>query len=158
MTNAHNETAVGKTIEWYTPPELFDAIGLMFDLDPASPGAESVPWLPADTHYTIHENGLMQPWHGRIWLNPPYGRLCPAFMDRLVQHDDGMALVYGRTETRWFQHAATHASAVTFLRERIWFVPSVGEPARSQMGSVLMAFGLDCAAALRDADLGWTVR
>lgn len=32
-----HETPVGATVEWYTPPALFDTLGLTFDLDPASP-------------------------------------------------------------------------------------------------------------------------
>src|SRR5205085_636900 len=29
----------------------------------------------AQTYYTQTENGLQQPWSGRVWLNPPYGKL-----------------------------------------------------------------------------------
>jgi len=40
-----------QTVEWYTPPSIFEALGLSFDLDPCSPGKEVVPWIPARTHY-----------------------------------------------------------------------------------------------------------
>lgn len=53
-----------------------------FDLDPCSPVGR--PWDTAAQHHTIHDNGLLKPWSGRVWLNPPYasallwikGRLC----------------------------------------------------------------------------------
>jgi hypothetical protein len=54
--------------EWYTPGKVFDAMGVEFDLDPASPGAEIVPWIPAKRHLTKAENGLVTPWEGFVWL------------------------------------------------------------------------------------------
>lgn len=166
MSNAHGEQAVGQTIEWYTPPEIFAALRLTFDLDPASPGAHIVPWIPAATHYTMHDGGLWRPWLGRVWLNPPYGPSAPDFLRRLVHHGHGIALVFSRTETQWWHDTAPRADAVCFLRERVWFIDGSGErakrgdrvQARSQMGSALLAFGEDCADAVAASGLGWVVR
>ncbi|GAG07374.1 unnamed protein product, partial [marine sediment metagenome] len=36
---------------------------------------------PAIVGYTIGQNGLVQPWFGSVWLNPPYsapGEFCAA--------------------------------------------------------------------------------
>lgn len=158
MANDHGEAAVGATVEWYTPPSVFDALGLTFDLDPASPGAAAVPWVPAAEHFTIRENGLMQPWSGRIWLNPPYGPQAVPFLHRLVEHGNGIALVFARTETTWWQQAATRSSAVCFLRERLWFIRNDGFQGRAAMGSALMAFGAGCADAVIRSGLGWSVQ
>ena len=68
--SAH-ELAVGQSDEWYTPPEVFNAIGLRFDMDVASPGASVVPWVTADEHIT--SESLTKEWRGRIWMNPPFG-------------------------------------------------------------------------------------
>jgi hypothetical protein len=66
------QAPVGATVEWYTPPEVFERLGLTFDLDPCAPaiGAE---WIPAAKRYAIEagDNGLWLPWIGRVWLNPP---------------------------------------------------------------------------------------
>ena len=35
---AEHENCIGETSEWYTPPEIFAALRLTFDLDPAHPG------------------------------------------------------------------------------------------------------------------------
>jgi hypothetical protein len=48
--------------EWYTPERIFEALGCRFDLDVASPGADIVPWLPADRHFTAADNGLERDW------------------------------------------------------------------------------------------------
>ena len=42
------------------------------DLDPASNSRE-IPNVPAAKHYTDQDNGLLQPWVGRVFLNPPFG-------------------------------------------------------------------------------------
>ena len=150
-----HEAGIGATIEWYTPPDLFRRLGLTFDLDPASPGADVVPWVPADRHYTPGDNGLLQPWVGRVWLNPPYGEPGVAFIQRLIEHGDGIALLPARTETRIFQQAASSADAVCFLRDRLHFIRADGRQSRSSFASALLAYG---PVADKLPDLGWTVR
>jgi hypothetical protein len=151
------ESAVGATHEWYTPPALFEAIGMTFDLDPCSPMAGPVPWVPAKRFYNATDNGLVQPWEGRAWVNPPYGPMLPKFLHRLVEHGDGIALIPARTETRAFQAAAPRASTICFLRDRVHFIRQDGLQARSTYPSVLLAFGPECGAYLAGTNLGWTV-
>ena len=70
-----------------------------FDLDPASPGHNVVPWVPVEHHYT--SDGLERQWFGFIWLNPPYGRdVLPLWLEKFARHGDGIALVPERTSTR----------------------------------------------------------
>lgn len=149
------EPAVGATVEWYTPPELFEVLGLRFELDPASP-EPPVSWVPADRHYSAADNGLWLPWSGRVWLNPPYDDVDP-WVDRIVAHGLGMLLIFSRTETRAWQKAAKAATAVAFLRDRLHFIRGDGYRGRAAAGSTLFAFGPECAEALVRADLGWTV-
>lgn len=158
MTNWHGEAAVGSTVEWYTPPEFFERLGMTFDLDPASPGAEVAHWIPAARHYTRRDNGLMQPWEGRVWLNPPYGRQAVPFLHRLAEHGDGVALVFSRTETAWWRSVAPRADLVCFLRDRLHHVRADGHKGRGAMGSALLVFGESNVAPVVDADLGWCVR
>jgi hypothetical protein len=150
-----HERPVGATVEWYTPPELFDRLGLVFDLDPAASWLAA--WVPAMQFVVKEDNGLSAPWHGRVWLNPPYGPAAVPFIDRMIAHGDGLLLLPARTETAAFQRAMAAADAVCFLRDRLHFIRSDGFRARSSFGSVLMAFGMDCADALYEADLGLSV-
>lgn len=148
-----HEKPWGDSREWYTPKSLFDALGIRFALDPASPLSGPVPWVPADRFYSPNENGLVMPWEGRVWLNPPYGPPLVPFVHRMVAHDDGIMLVPARTETRWFQYAAAHAEVVVFLRDRLHFTRQDGFTGRASHASVLMGFGP--SMDLVSADLGW---
>jgi len=151
-----HERPVGATVEWYTPPSLFERLGLRFDLDPASPNPP-VPWVPADRFYW--EDGEKLPWSGRVWLNPPYGPAGVPFIERMIDHNHGLLLLPSRTETRIFQRAAQAASAVVFLRDRLHFVRPNGLASRSSFASALLMFGADTEMTIRLglADLGWTI-
>ena len=128
--------------EWLTPRWITDLLG-PFDLDPCSPIER--PWDTAVKHYTILDDGLKQPWHGHVWLNPPYGRETGRWMDRLAAHPDGgMALIFARTETdMFFEHVWGKANALLFLRGRLHFHHANGTRARANAGapSVLVAYG-----------------
>ncbi|GAG14903.1 unnamed protein product, partial [marine sediment metagenome] len=120
--STHNESK-----EWYTPPEIFKALNLDFDLDVASPGAEFVPWIPATNHLTILDNGLATPWSGRVWLNPPYGSDTPEWIARFCKYDgEGIMLVFARTDTRWFHQYAVKCDAFLFIRGRVKFIRGDG--------------------------------
>lgn len=105
--------------EWLTPPDIIHALG-PFDLDPCAPIVR--PWEMAAKHYTVEDDGLSQPWEGRVWLNPPYGRETFKWMERLAEYKNGIALIFARTETQGF-HAQIwdRAHSVFFFRGRLSF-------------------------------------
>ena len=85
------------TQEWFTPPRVFEAMGMEFDMDVASPGAGIVPWIPAKRHLTLTEDSLKTPWQEFVWLNPPYGLRngMQAWLDKFVAHGNGVILLPG---------------------------------------------------------------
>lgn len=144
----HHSAAMLKD-EWLTPPEILKALGA-FDLDPCAPVTR--PWEMANAHYTVEDNGLMQPWSGRVWLNPPYGLEAREWLNRLAGHGNGIALIFARTETEmFFEEVWNRASAVLFLRGRLYFHHVTGERAAANAGapSVLIAYGSGNVAALK---------
>lgn len=153
----HDRRTDTSSDEWFTPPEVFEALGLAFDLDPAAP-VGGVPWVPAARYFTKREDGLSQPWSGRVWLNPPYGRGTERWLRKLADHGDGLALVFARTDTAWFQRVATQATALCFVGGRLRFRRPDGTPGDTAPApSLLVAFGLPCALGLAEAGLGRTL-
>jgi hypothetical protein len=123
----------GKTNVWLTPRYILDALG-RFDLDPAACSE----WLTANNHY--FQNGLEQEWFGRIWLNPPYGKETGIWLKKLELHGNGIALVFARTDTKWFQEL--NYDAINFLKGRISFLDSNGNKSTNAgTPSILIAFG-----------------
>ena len=135
--------------EWLTPPDLVQLLG-PFDLDPCAPVRR--PWDTAAKHYTVLDDGLLQPWRGRVWMNPPYGPETGKWLAKLARHGDGVALIFARTETKMFhEHVWPRASALLFLRGRLSFYNVDGTPGKGSAGapSVLVAYGGGYADRLR---------
>lgn len=146
-----NEESVNKTVEWYTPPWVFEGLGVMFDIDPcASPLKHS----PSRHHISLPTDGLNADWgEGMAWVNPPYGPHLPAWMARLKQHGNGIALVFARTDTGWFQD--NPPDAALFLKGRIRFIDAAtGQPGGSPAApSFLLAYGPQAVEVLRGCRL-----
>lgn len=149
--------------EWLTPPEILSTLGA-FDLDPCSPIVR--PWETAARHYTTRENGLMQPWSGRVWCNPPYGAATGHWLARCAEHGNAIALIFARTETGAFvREVWQKASALLFIHGRLHFHHVDGSRAAANAGapSVLVAYGEHNAEVLRSCSIpgafvrGWTM-
>ena len=138
--------------EWLTPPELIKALG-EFDLDPCSP--INRPWDTAKKHYTELDNGLMMPWQGRVWCNPPYGKQTATWLEKCAMHNNAIALTFARTETKMFFKCVWYkATAILFIKGRLRFYHVTGERGQSAGApSVLIAYGQENATILRDSGI-----
>ena len=84
-----------KSNEWYTPSRYVEAAREVMgsiDLDPAS-CAMANETVKATRYYSKEDDGLSKPWHGNVWLNPPYGMEygkagTGAFLRKLVREYD----------------------------------------------------------------------
>jgi hypothetical protein len=141
------------TTEWMTPPEVFNAMATEFDIDVASPGRQSVPWIPAKRHLTKREDGLSSAWAGFVWMNPPYG-LRNGMLDwieKFIEHGNGVALVPDFTSTDWWQTLTAASDAILFVKPKIQFLPR-RETGTNTLGSTLVAIGIQGIAALQHAE------
>ena len=148
--STHNESQ-----EWYTPPEVFTALGVTFDLDPCGAPPPYQDHVPAIKRLTLAENGLVAPWEGLVFMNPPYGTDTPKWMRRFVQHQNGIALVFSRTDTGWF-HQVAPGALLCFVKGRIRFYkPDGTQGGTPGAGSLLIALGSEAKRALYASKLGF---
>ena len=149
----HHSAKAGTTC-WVSPRFVTDALGV-FDLDPCS--FEGHPWpVAADNWCLPQRDGMSEPWHGRVWLNPPYGQECADWLRKLGDHGNGIALVFARTETAMFQKwVFPRASGILFLSGRLYFHFPDGTRAKANAGapSCLIAYGAANAEILRTCGL-----
>ena len=124
--------------EWYTPfPFIRAARAVMggIDLDPAS-CEEANQCVGATRYYSEQDNGLTQPWHGRVFLNPP-GGLVPQFwrkaIDEIVAERVEQLIVIGYSleQLQTLQGAGRAVSPSDFPlcipRKRIAFVENAAK-------------------------------
>jgi len=133
--------------EWYTPIEYIDAVHEVMggiDLDPAS-CYKANNTIKASEFYNEDDDGLFQPWGGRVFLNPPYGKSGPAFVRKLMNElantvTEAIVLLNANaTETNWF--APCFDGVLCFTDHRIEFDSPEEKHSSSTHGSVFIYFG-----------------
>jgi phage N-6-adenine-methyltransferase len=138
--------------DYYTPKWLFDALGIEFDIDVASP--PEGPWhTPCERFYTQADDGLSQPWHGTVWMNPPYSNPKP-WVAKWLEHENGCALV-PFIKSKWFQ-TLWDDDRTEFAYIRVIKFERVEKTMNNQAPFALglWAIGETCKHALRTSGLG----
>jgi hypothetical protein len=155
----HQLIHLSASAEWFTPHcyikaarEVLGAI----DLDPASCEAANR-IVQARCYFTAADNGYEREWHGRIFLNPPYGHCWPNGRQRvpapgkrhtsgisaqghwakrlIEQYQEGLVteaivLINANTGEQWFQPLWDFP--ICFVNHRIRFIPGEGADTRKQ--------------------------
>jgi len=127
--------------EWETPQSFFDRLNKIyrFDLDAAASHENA----KCSSYYTKEDDALTQPWPGRVWCNPPYGREVAAFVEKgwkAAQHQRTLIVVMllpARTDTRWWHEWVMRAKLIYLVRGRLRFV---GAPSSAPFPSAVALF------------------
>ncbi len=126
--------------DYWTPKWIFDAIGLTFDLDVACP-PEGPAHTPCHAYYTQADNGLTSPWHGRVFMNPPYSN-ASAWVNKWLDHGNGIAItVVGKS--KWGDRLWNQSDGIVLLKQDMHFVQG-----RIPWPIIVSAMGQDNARAL----------
>lgn len=149
-TLAREALLSSKTVEWFTPKLFTEAVKKVFggkiDLDPASCTTANQS-VGAEAIYDKTTNGLDKKWHGKVFLNPPYGKggqemwskkLISEFLVGNIE--EGILLVNAVTDTKWFKPLWKYS--ICFVDKRIKFVAEDGVTKKSPThGSVFVYIG-----------------
>lgn len=103
-----------ETVEWPTPPELYEALNQEFAFN----------WDPCPIDGTEDALAtLFQSWAGRrIFANPPYGPGMERWLERALDAELAVFLIPARTDTRWFHKwVMPFAAEIRFIQGRLKF-------------------------------------
>lgn len=113
--------------EWNTPGSIVELVLTLLgevDLDPCS-NSKKKPNVPAKKVFTKNEDGLSHEWEGKVYMNPPYGKVLAAWVEKLASEFESgrvveaLALVPSRTDTEWFRRLQNYPRC--FLHGRLKF-------------------------------------
>jgi phage N-6-adenine-methyltransferase len=131
--------------EWSTPQWLVNELAKefgSFELDPAATAENA----KAPAYFTVVDDGLSQPWRGRVWLNPPYGKTAtPRWLAKARSEVDSgnaqlvVCLVPARVEIAWWRQYEADPAVFTRVIGRIrWHPAGRGE---APFASAIIVFG-----------------
>lgn len=141
MSNSRKALHSSDSVEWYTPEKYCAAARNILgniDLDPASCSTANEK-VKADEYLTKKDDGLSTKWHGKIFLNPPYGYTIVNGKQKssikiwtwraLAQYEksnieEGILLLNATTERSWFQPLWNFP--ICFTDHRIRFIDKHG--------------------------------
>lgn len=144
--------------ESYTPAQYIEAAREVLggiDLDPAS-NLIAQEMVRAEKWYGVDDDGLAQPWAGRVFLNPPYAYpLIEHFIEKLcaeIQQGNVTAAVLltnDNSDTKWWHLAAIKSLRVCHTLGRINFYKADGEVTQPTNGQSFFYFGDEAASFAR---------
>jgi hypothetical protein len=158
---AEHENSIGQSDDWHTPFEIFAALKLQFALDPCAPLDRGFYYVPADRIYTKEHDGLVQPWFGLVFMNPPFGgrRGHVPWLRKFFKHGNGVAICRAYTSSDWWHDVVLpNAETLLFPNGKTKFIRPDGSVGKEPgHGIALIGMGEIANTALRQSGLGWFV-
>lgn len=121
-----------ETVEWYTPPEVFEPLHeeFKFTLDVCAADLRCAKLIH---YFSPSDNGLLQTWAPqRCWMNPPYAREIKHWVKKAAESGTlVVGLLPARTDTAWWHDWVMGRAEVRFMRGRVKFMKPNGTRASS---------------------------
>jgi phage N-6-adenine-methyltransferase len=158
--------------EWYTPAgegDVYTRLNAIFGfrLDPCAAATRRLPGITE--HFTQQQDGLTRDWgtEGAVFVNPPYGRSCYAWIRRCAQlaviHPElkiVMLLAARVSNLAWQEAVFPSASALVFVADRIEFLDGTNDnqpKGNPDFGSVLVCYNIAARQLLALREVGQLV-
>ena len=156
ITLIHQDS--GQT-EWYTPSPVVEAARAVMggiDLDPASSAAANET-VQAATYFSRADDGLAQPWAGRVFLNPPFSDAA-RFISKLMAEraagrvTEACVVTFASLDTAWARTLALYPR--WYPDGRLSYVPGWEAAMSVQMGlpGLVSTGAVDLRAVTTQAD------
>jgi hypothetical protein len=89
-------------------------------------------WIQAGNYFTQEDNGLIQPWQGRVWCNPPYGRQVRKWLEKALasykaKEMKSAIMLLNRSEADWYKELLQKVDAICEVKKRIAFLNASGQ-------------------------------
>ena len=130
--------------EWYTPPNISELVIQVLGQITLDPCADEGKHIRAAQHYTASDDGLIQEWNGRVFMNPPYSQ--PGAWIKKLQAEfesgrvtEAIALVPAATDTKWLS-PILKSQPVCFWTGRIKFLDTNYKPRLSARQSHCLVY------------------
>ena len=113
---------------WETPPAFMEFLREQTGCNPSLDVAASSSNAKAPAFFDKSDDGLIQDWSGIVWMNPPFGRELPLWVDKAVEEytfgnvEQIWILVPARTDTAWFNRLWDFAARVWLVKGRLNFI------------------------------------
>lgn len=124
--------------DFLTPPELVSAMG-EFDLDPCASKRQERQ-LAKRCYRFPEDNGLLLPWDGDVFCNPPFSEL-QAWVSRFILHGSGVMLVPARVEVSWFWKLWLNCNAIFLTKGPVKYICPEGKSPPRFFGGAFCAMG-----------------
>jgi hypothetical protein len=100
-------------LDWKTPKAVYQVLNAEFSFDHD----------PCPTDYKV--DGLKSEWGGVNFVNPPYGRELPKWIEKgFEEWKKGKTVVFlipSRTDTKWWHEYCMKAKEIRFIKGRLKF-------------------------------------
>jgi len=126
--SAFDRNADSGNVEYFTPGYILDVVRThlgAIDLDPFS-NKKANQSVKATQFYSLEDDGFSQPWFGRVWMNPPFGKFTRLCTHKFVMEyvvgsvEEGCCITHANTSERWFQELAQFPQC--FLCPRVSYI------------------------------------
>ncbi|MEO0934302.1 MAG: DNA N-6-adenine-methyltransferase [Cyanobacteria bacterium J06641_2] len=129
---------------WYTPPHIFELVVQVLGTIDLDPCADDGKHLKVRKHYTIVDDGLIQEWEGKVYMNPPFSH--PGVWMKKLQDEmesgrvtEAIALIPAATDTNWLS-PVLKTQPVCFWKGRIKFLGENYQPKNAARQSHMLVY------------------
>ena len=121
--------------EWATPKNRFDYVVENYNVTPLLDVCATFLNRKCALFHSKKDSALEKNWVHTWWMNPPYSEISTwmkyAYEQHLKHNVTGVALIYSKTDTRYWHDYVEGKAEVHFIKGRIKFLDEFGKQSKN---------------------------